>query len=252
MQVSIVQLLSEGHQRVCVVGDDYQSIYSFRGANIDNILDFQKKFPLTRLFKLERNYRSTRNIVSAASSLMKHNRRQIAKEVYSEEAEGDRILYHPCYSDKEEAMVVAKEIDRIKRQDGCEYDAFAILYRTNAQSRSFEDELRKRAIPYIIYGGLSFYQRKEIKDILAYFRLVVNPDDGEALRRIINYPARGIGNTTHMCKAVLGKAKRGKRTVSRRNISVDFGIPSYFIICQHITLPYRCRPDLFFPAGYAP
>ena len=145
---------------------------------------------------LERNYRSTRNIVSAASSLMKHNRRQIAKEVYSEEAEGDRILYHPCYSDKEEAMVVAKEIDRIKRQDGCEYDAFAILYRTNAQSRSFEDELRKRAIPYIIYGGLSFYQRKEIKDILAYFRLVVNPDDGEALRRIINYPARGIGNTT--------------------------------------------------------
>ena len=196
VQVSIVQLLSEGHQRVCVVGDDYQSIYSFRGANIDNILDFQKKFPLTRLFKLERNYRSTRNIVSAASSLMKHNRRQIAKEVYSEEAEGDRILYHPCYSDKEEAMVVAKEIDRIKRQDGCEYDAFAILYRTNAQSRSFEDELRKRAIPYIIYGGLSFYQRKEIKDILAYFRLVVNPDDGEALRRIINYPARGIGNTT--------------------------------------------------------
>ena len=127
---------------------------------------------------------------------MKHNRRQIAKEVYSEEAEGERILYHPCYSDKEEAMVVAKEIDRIKRQDGCEYDAFAILYRTNAQSRSFEDELRKRAIPYIIYGGLSFYQRKEIKDILAYFRLVVNPDDGEALRRIINYPARGIGNTT--------------------------------------------------------
>ena len=191
-----MQLLSEGHQRVCVVGDDYQSIYSFRGANIDNILDFQKKFPLTRLFKLERNYRSTRNIVSAASSLMKHNRRQIAKEVYSEEAEGERILYHPCYSDKEEAMVVAKEIDRIKRQDGCEYDAFAILYRTNAQSRSFEDELRKRAIPYIIYGGLSFYQRKEIKDILAYFRLVVNPDDGEALRRIINYPARGIGNTT--------------------------------------------------------
>ena len=168
----------------------------FRGANIDNILDFQKKFPLTRLFKLERNYRSTRNIVSAASSLMKHNRRQIAKEVYSEEAEGDRILYHPCYSDKEEAMVVAKEIDRIKRQDGCEYDAFAILYRTNAQSRSFEDELRKRAIPYIIYGGLSFYQRKEIKDMLAYVRLVVNPRDDEALRRIINTPARGISDVT--------------------------------------------------------
>lgn len=195
-QHCIVTELCRDSNSLTMVGDDAQSIYSFRGANIDNILDFQKKFPLTRLFKLERNYRSTRNIVSAASSLMKHNRRQIAKEVYSEEAEGDRILYHPCYSDKEEAMVVAKEIDRIKRQDGCEYDAFAILYRTNAQSRSFEDELRKRAIPYIIYGGLSFYQRKEIKDILAYFRLVVNPDDGEALRRIINYPARGIGNTT--------------------------------------------------------
>ena len=196
VQVSIVGLLSETHHRVCVVGDDYQSIYSFRGANIDNILDFKEKFPETRLFKLERNYRSTQNIVNAANSLMKHNRRQIAKDVYSEEAEGERILYRPCYSDKEEAIVVASEIERIKRKDSCDYDGFAILYRTNAQSRSFEEELRKCNVPYVIYGGLSFYQRKEIKDVLAYFRMVVNPDDGEALRRIINYPARGIGNTT--------------------------------------------------------
>lgn len=196
VQVSIVRLLAENGNRVCVVGDDYQSIYSFRGANIDNILDFQKKFPDTRLFKLERNYRSTQLIVSAASSLMKHNRWQIPKEVYSKGDEGERIAYHPCYSDREEAAVVAKEIERIKRKDKCDYDAFAILYRTNAQSRSFEDELRKRNMPYVIYGGLSFYQRKEIKDILAYFRLIINPDDGEALRRVINYPARGIGNST--------------------------------------------------------
>lgn len=196
VQVSIVAQLSEKHQRVCVVGDDYQSIYSFRGANIENILEFQKQFPNTRLFKLERNYRSTQSIVNAANSLMKHNQRQIDKMVYSKEDEGERILYHPCYSDKEEALVVAKELESIKRKDHCDYDAFAILYRTNAQSRSFEDEFRKRAIPYIIYGGLSFYQRKEIKDILAYFRLTINPDDSEALRRVINYPARGIGNTT--------------------------------------------------------
>lgn len=208
VQVSIVRQLSEVNQRVCVVGDDYQSIYSFRGANIDNILDFQKKFPHTKLFKLERNYRSTQRIVCAANSLMKHNQRQIAKEVYSQEAEGEQIIYHPCYSDKEEAMVVIKEMERIKRKEHCEYDAFAILYRTNAQSRSFEDELRKHAIPYVIYGGLSFYQRKEIKDILAYFRLTVNPDDSEAIRRVINYPARGIGNTT-MLKVINSAAKDG-------------------------------------------
>ncbi|GAB6982540.1 ATP-dependent helicase [Prevotella dentasini] len=195
-QVAIVRLLAEVHRCVCVVGDDYQSIYSFRGANIDNILDFKNKFEEARLFKLERNYRSTRLIVQAANSLMKHNERQIPKEVYSKEDEGDRLLYKPCYSDKEEAMVVVKEIQRIKRLDGCGYDDFAILYRTNAQSRSFEDEMRKNAIPYKIYGGLSFYQRKEIKDIIAYFRLVANPDDEEAFRRIINYPARGIGNAT--------------------------------------------------------
>ncbi|WP_311550066.1 UvrD-helicase domain-containing protein [Prevotella aurantiaca] len=195
-QVAIVKLLASQHQRVCVVGDDYQSIYSFRGANIDNILDYQNKFDNVRVFKLERNYRSTQKIVEAANSLMKHNARQIPKDVYSEESEGTKISYRPCYSDKEEAMVVVKEIAKLQRSQTFEYDSFAILYRTNAQSRSFEDELRKSLIPYKIYGGLSFYQRKEIKDIIAYFRLVANPNDEEAFKRIINYPVRGIGNAT--------------------------------------------------------
>lgn len=195
-QVSIISQLAETHRRICVVGDDYQSIYSFRGANIDNILDFKNKFDDAKLFKLERNYRSTQLIVQAANSLMKHNERQIPKDVYSKEKEGDKVLYKPCYSDREEAMVVANELKRIKRNDNCHYGSFAILYRTNAQSRSFEDEFRKQGIPYKIIGGLSFYQRKEIKDIIAYFRLVSNPDDEEAFRRIINYPTRGIGNTT--------------------------------------------------------
>ena len=197
-QVAIVKLLTAKHQRICVVGDDYQSIYSFRGASIDNILDYQKKFDNVQVFKLERNYRSTRKIVEAANSLMKHNARQIPKDVYSEESEGAKISYRPCYSDKEEAMVVVKEIKKLKRSQSFGYDGFAILYRTNAQSRSFEDELRKSAIPYKIFGGLSFYQRKEIKDIIAYFRLVANPNDEEAFKRIINYPARGIGGTTLM------------------------------------------------------
>ena len=195
-QVSIISQLAETHRRICVVGDDYQSIYSFRGANIDNILDFKNKFDDARLFKLERNYRSTQLIVQAANSLMKHNQRQIPKDVYSKEAEGDKVLYKPCYSDREEAMVVTNELKRIKRNDKCDYGNFAVLYRTNAQSRSFEDEFRKQGIPYKIIGGLSFYQRKEIKDIIAYFRLISNPNDEEAFRRIINYPTRGIGNIT--------------------------------------------------------
>ena len=184
--------------RVCAVGDDSQSIYSFRGANIDNILNYQKQLPGTQLFKLEQNYRSTQTIVEAANSLIHHNRNQIQKEVFSKNDKGEKILYKPAYSDKEEALIVAKNIQRIKRQDDCGYDQFAILYRTNAQSRSFEEEFRKQGIPYRIYGGLSFYQRKEIKDIIAYFRLVANPDDEEAFKRIINYPARGIGATTVM------------------------------------------------------
>lgn len=196
VQMSIVMQLCQEKQRVCAVGDDSQSIYSFRGANIDNILSYQRQFQGTRLFKLEQNYRSTQTIVEAANSLIKHNRNQIPKDVFSENAKGEKILYKPAYSDKEEAAIVAKDVKRIRREDGCQYSDFAILYRTNAQSRSFEEEFRKQGIPYRIYGGLSFYQRKEIKDIIAYFRLVANPDDEEAIKRIINYPARGIGATT--------------------------------------------------------
>lgn len=196
VQMSIVMQLCQEKQRVCAVGDDSQSIYSFRGANIDNILNYQRQFQGTRLFKLEQNYRSTQTIVEAANSLIKHNRNQIPKDVFSENAKGEKILYKPAYSDKEEAAIVAKDVKRIRREDGCQYSDFAILYRTNAQSRSFEEEFRKQGIPYRIYGGLSFYQRKEIKDIIAYFRLVTNPDDEEAIKRIINYPARGIGATT--------------------------------------------------------
>ena len=198
VQMSIVMQLCKEKLRVCAVGDDSQSIYSFRGANIDNILNYQKQLKGTRLFKLEQNYRSTQTIVKAANSLIKFNRNQIKKDVYSENAVGEKLQYKPAYSDKEEAVIVAKDIKRIKRQDNCEYHDFAILYRTNAQSRSFEEEFRKQGIPYRIYGGLSFYQRKEIKDIIAYFRLVANPDDEEAIKRIINYPARGIGATTVM------------------------------------------------------
>ena len=198
VQMSIVMQLCKEKLRVCAVGDDSQSIYSFRGANIDNILNYQKQLKGTRLFKLEQNYRSTQTIVKAANSLIKNNRNQIKKDVYSENAVGEKLQYKPAYSDKEEAVIVAKGIKRIKRQDDCGYHDFAILYRTNAQSRSFEEEFRKQGIPYRIYGGLSFYQRKEIKDIIAYFRLVTNPDDEEAIKRIINYPARGIGATTVM------------------------------------------------------
>ena len=195
VQQRIVLQLAE-HQRVCVVGDDAQSIYGFRGANIDNILDFQQKFVGTKLFKLEQNYRSTQRIVQAANSLIKHNERQIHKEVYSRNDEGEKLTLKVAYSDKEEANIVCSDIKRIKRNDGCQWTDFAILYRTNAQSRSFEELMRKEGIPYRIYGGLSFYQRKEIKDIIAYFRVVANPNDEEAVKRIINYPTRGIGQTT--------------------------------------------------------
>ena len=195
-QMSIVMQLCKEKQRVCVVGDDSQSIYSFRGAKIDNILNFRSHFKEAKLFKLEQNYRSTQNIVNAANSLIKHNRNQIPKDVFSENDRGEKLQYKPAYSDKEEANIVCRSIKRIKQKEGCEYSDFAILYRTNAQSRSFEEEFRRQSIPYRIFGGLSFYQRKEIKDIIAYFRLVANPDDEEAFKRIINYPARGIGNTT--------------------------------------------------------
>ena len=194
-QEIILQLTCE-HGRVCVVGDDAQSIYSFRGANIDNILNFQKQYEGSRLFKLEQNYRSTQLIVKAANSLIRKNERQIHKDVFSENEEGERLTLKPAYSDREEAIIVCNDIKRIRRQDQAQYSDFAILYRTNAQSRSFEEQMRKDGIPYRIYGGLSFYQRKEIKDVIAYFRVVSNPNDEEALRRITNYPTRGIGDTT--------------------------------------------------------
>lgn len=203
----IITQLARKHNHMCVVGDDAQSIYSFRGANISNILDLKKSFPALQTFKLERNYRSTKNIIGAANSLIDKNKRQIKKNIYSENPVGSKVNVVECYNDYEEAYVVASTITSLKAREGCSYDDFAVLYRTNAQSRVLEDALgsgglknkhgdKRRPIPYRIYGGLSFYQRKEIKDALSYFRLTINPNDDEALRRIINYPARGIGSTT--------------------------------------------------------
>ena len=195
-QQRIVLQLTRERQRVCVVGDDAQSIYSFRGANIDNILHFRESYTNAKLFKLEQNYRSTKHIVEAANSLIRKNERQIPKDVFSQNEHGEKLQLKPALSDREEAMIVCNDIRRLRRQEGGEWSDFAILYRTNSQSRSFEEQMRKEGIPYRIYGGLSFYQRKEIKDVIAYFRTVANPDDEEALRRIINYPTRGIGDTT--------------------------------------------------------
>ena len=195
-QQAIVYQLTKERQQVCVVGDDAQSIYSFRGANIDNILNFQSQYTGSKLFKLEQNYRSTQLIVQAANSLIRRNERQIPKNIYSKNEHGERLQLKPAYSDKEEAMIVTQDIVRIRRKEHSNWSDFAILDRTNAQSRSFEEQMRKDGIPYRIYGGLSFYQRKEIKDVIAYFRLVANPNDEEAFKRIVNYPARGIGDTT--------------------------------------------------------
>ena len=195
-QHSIVLQLAKNHQHVCVVGDDAQSIYSFRGADIDNILYFTKVYPDTKVFKLEQNYRSTQTIVCAANSLIEKNQWQIRKEVFSEKEKGEAIGVYQAYSDVEEGDIVVNKIAELRREKRYAYSDFAILYRTNAQSRIFEEAMRKRSMPYRIYGGLSFYQRKEIKDVIAYFRLIVNPNDEEAFKRIINYPARGIGDTT--------------------------------------------------------
>ena len=195
-QHSIVLQLGKAHRRVCVVGDDAQSIYSFRGADIDNILSFTSAYPGAKVFKLQQNYRSTQNIVKAANSLIAKNQRQIHKEAFSEKEAGEPLTLFQAYSDVEEGEIIANKVMEIYRNEHCTYADFAILYRTNAQSRIFEEVFRKRSVPYRIYGGLSFYQRKEVKDVIAYFRLVVNPNDEEAFKRIINYPARGIGETT--------------------------------------------------------
>ena len=196
-QYLIVKRLAEPDNHICVVGDDAQSIYSFRGANIENILTFQKGYENAKLFKLERNYRSTQTIVNAANSLIRHNRGQIPKAVYSELALGERLQLSTYMSDRDEGKAVAQQVKLLYRQ-GYDYESMAVLYRTNAQSRVIEDELRHLGIPYRIYGGMSFYQRKEIKDAIAYFRLAVNPHDNEAFSRVINYPLRGIGETTVM------------------------------------------------------
>ena len=206
-QHMIITQLAREHNHICVVGDDAQSIYSFRGANISNILDLNKSFPTIKTFKLERNYRSTKNIIGAANSLIYKNKRQIKKNIFSENQIGTKVNVVACYNDYEEAYVVASTISSLKAREGCSYNDFAVLYRTNAQSRILEEALgsgglknkhgeKRRPIPYRIYGGLSFYQRKEIKDALSYFRLTINPNDDEALRRVINYPTRGIGATT--------------------------------------------------------
>ena len=195
-QYLIIKQLGAVHENVCVVGDDAQSIYAFRGANIQNILNFKKDYPEAKLFKLEQNYRSTSHIVKAANSVIANNRDQIPKEVWTSNAEGEKIKVFRATSDNDEGRFVANRIFEVRGHDQCQYKDFAILYRTNAQSRSFEESLRKLNVPYRIYGGLSFYQRKEVKDLLAYFRLTVNPNDDESFKRVVNYPARGIGKTS--------------------------------------------------------
>ena len=222
-QHSIVLQLTSKYQRVCVVGDDAQSIYSFRGANIDNILKFTRLYNDARLFKLEQNYRSTQLIVKAANSLIEKNREQIRKEVFSENSVGEPITVTSAYSDVEEGEIVANKITSMHVKNGYPYSDFAILYRTNAQSRIFEEALRKRAVAYRIYGGLSFYQRKEIKDVIAYFRLAVNPHDGEALKRVINYPARGIGDTT-LNKIIATAAQEGVSLWTVISSPLDYGL----------------------------
>ena len=192
----IVNQLGKDHNHICVVGDDAQSIYSFRGANIHNILGLSKEYPGLKIFKLERNYRSTQNIVNTANSLIAKNKEQIPKQVFSEKEQGNKVQIISAYSDFEEGFIVSNRIAEMRLTTHCDYNDFAVLYRTNAQSRVLEEALRERNIPYRIYGGMSFYQRKEIKDAIAYFRLTINPDDEEALKRVINYPARGIGDTT--------------------------------------------------------
>ena len=219
-QHCIVLQLTRENQKVCVVGDDAQSIYSFRGANIENILKFTQVYKGAKLFKLEQNYRSTQTIVSAANSLIAKNSEQIRKEVFSENSQGEAIGVFQAYSDVEEGEIVANKIVQLRNREHCSCDDFAILYRTNAQSRIFEEALRKRTIPYKIYGGLSFYQRKEIKDVIAYFRLSVNPNDEEAFKRVLNYPARGIGDTT------LGKI------VATASM---YGVSLWAVLCQPLT-----------------
>ncbi len=220
----IVQKLCEQHRRICVVGDDAQSIYSFRGANIDNILQFKNQYPGCRIFKLERNYRSTQNIVNAANSLIHKNKEQIFKNVYSEKEQGSKVRVSSSYSDYEEGYAVAAMINEMRMRKDYDYSEFAILYRTNAQSRILEEALRKRGIPYKIYGGLSFYQRKEVKDVISYLRLIINPHDEEAFKRVINYPSRGIGDTT-VNKIISAATENNVSLWTVLNAPIDYALP---------------------------
>ena len=223
-QYLIIKKLSEVHRNICVVGDDAQSIYSFRGARIENILNFKNDYPDYRLFKLERNYRSTQTIVKAANSVIRMNRKQIAKEVYSNKEPGVPIRVVKAAEDREEGFIVAGHISDLRFREQLAYSDFAVLYRTNAQSRIFEESLRRMNIPYRVFGSLSFYQRKEIKDVLAYFRLTVNPKDDESLKRVINYPLRGIGKTTlDRLEAYAGKLNTGIWTVLVHLDQVNLG-----------------------------
>ena len=227
-QYLIVRALSDKFQNICVVGDDAQSIYGFRGANINNILNFQKDYQDVKLYRLEQNYRSTKNIVNAANSIISHNKNKIEKVVWTGNVEGSKIKVLRCITDADEGREVASQIFEFKMQEQRQNKEFAILYRTNAQSRAIEDALRKRDIPYRIYGGLSFYQRKEIKDLLAYLRLIINPKDEESLKRVINYPARGIGQAT-LDKLIIGAKNHSfslfetLQNASELNLSLNAG-----------------------------
>ena len=227
-QYLIVRALSDKFQNICVVGDDAQSIYGFRGANINNILNFQKDYHGVKLYRLEQNYRSTKNIVNAANSIISQNKNKIEKVVWTSNIEGSKIKLQRCITDADEGREVASQIFELKMQEQRQNKEFAILYRTNAQSRAIEDALRKRDIPYRIYGGLSFYQRKEIKDLLAYMRLIVNPKDEESLKRVINFPPRGIGQAT-LDKLIIGAKNNGisifetVQNAPKLNLSINAG-----------------------------
>jgi len=245
-QYLIVKKLAEKHHKVCVVGDDSQSIYSFRGANIENILNFKNGYPESRMFKLEQNYRSTKNIVNVANSLIAKNKSQIHKIVFSENDEGQRIRILSAYSDLEEGFIVANKINEMRLSSFDSLNDFVILYRTNAQSRIFEESLRKRNLPYRVYGGLSFYQRKEIKDVIAYLRLILNPDDEEAFKRIINYPARGLGETTQQKLISTASAKgigigQVLQNPEQYDIQINSGTSKKIEIFRNLILKFRTQ-----------
>ena len=247
-QYLIVRALSDRYQNICVVGDDAQSIYGFRGANINNILNFQKDYGDVKSFRLEQNYRSTRNIVDAANSIIEKNKTKLDKVVWTENLEGSKIHVNRLVNDAEEGRFIANSVTEKCMQEGAKNGEFAVLYRTNAQSRSIEDALRRKDIPYRIYGGLSFYQRKEVKDIIAYLRLIVNPKDEEALKRVINNPSRGIGQTT-IDKLILA-ANHYKRTIfevieniNKLDLSINKGTQTKLVNFVNMIKSFKVQND---------